>query len=260
MESPSSLASDEIRVLLIENTELVRRGLRDALATARDIRMVADASMGQGLTQMWPGLVPDVAVVSLARGIPGETDATLAAVRSITDGSPGARIILLLDDDAPIALIMNAICAGALGLLTRSVSAEVLRAAVRDVAAGHATVCAPLSGRLFDQIANQPPLLQNGPFTPSGDPAGTGTLTRREVDVLDCIAHGLSNSEAAQKLGLTSATIKTHLRTICGKLGVANRTSAALVGLSGALLGANRRPPGGFLSAHEKEQAPREVA
>lgn len=254
MSLPANQVNSGIRVLLVEHTDLVRRGLRDALTTGGEFSMVADISMGPDLEQLLAGRQPSVAIVGIAAGEQRQACPPLAVIRSVIAAKPDARIILLLDDDASIDLILTAIHAGALGLLTHSISGEALRRAVRDVAAGHATVCSPLADRLFDEIVNQQPVDQDSADALSWDPVRVSALTKREIEVLDCIAHGLSNSEAAQQLGLMSATIKTHLRSIYSKLGVANRTSAALTGLSSALLGTNRRPPEGFFPVH-KEQA-----
>ena len=143
MDDDSPGEPGKLRVLLVGHPEMVSRGLRDALTAAGDIRMVADLSSCRSLSRLWAGLGPDVGVMSMARSGLGRTDITLATVRSITTSDPGARIILMLDEDAPIDLILDAINSGALGLLTQSVSAEALRRAVHQVGAGHPTVCAP---------------------------------------------------------------------------------------------------------------------
>ena len=208
-----------IKVMLIDNEDLVRRGFRLALGETPDISVVADVRVGAEALRIARERRPRVILVdagySRQRGDP-EFVRTLARSAAETD----SRIIVLTSHDVD-EYLFHTLKAGASGFLLKAVSQEELVYAVRAVAGGHAFICPVMTRRLIDRFEILPP---------RENPHGTLTaLSRREIQILVGIAMGKSNQEIARELYLTAATVKSHVSHILAKLRVPNRVHAALL-------------------------------
>ena len=201
-----------IRLVIVDDHVLVRQGIRAFLETHTDLAIVGEAEDATSATAVCAEHRPDVALVDLV--MPG---GGIAATRDIRAASPGTQIVLLTSfDDAQ--QIVAAIQAGAISCLLKDVDADSLADAVRKAAQGEAVLHQRVAGHLMDALrrgalpATQ--ILQ--------------TLSQREREVLGLIAEGLSNQQIAEQLGIGEKTVKTHVSNVLAKLGVADRTQAAV--------------------------------
>jgi DNA-binding NarL/FixJ family response regulator len=182
-----------VRVLLVDDEDLVRRGFRAALEDTPDIVVAEARSAGEAREH--------------------QADVVLTADMAALD----RRNVIVLAASAEDALLHCAIAGGARGFLLRSTSCDELVNAVRAVAQGHAYICAEMTAHLVDRFRILPPIDQV-----------RGRLSDRELEVLYCVARGRSNDEIARELFLTCATVKSHVSHILTKLGLPNRMHAAL--------------------------------
>ncbi|WP_254812859.1 response regulator [Streptomyces cavourensis] len=205
------MADKTIRVLLVDDHQVVRRGLRTFLEIQEDIEVVGEASDGAQGVARTEELRPDVVLMDIK--MPG------------TDGIEALRRLRELDNPAKILIVTSfteqrtvvpALRAGASGYVYKDVDPDALAGAIRSVHAGHVLLQPEVAGALLAQ-----------------DDAGSGTgrgstLTEREREVLGLIADGRSNREIARALVLSEKTVKTHVSNILMKLDLADRTQAAL--------------------------------
>ncbi len=207
------MAEDEpIKVMLVDDHAVVREGLRTYLDLEERLRIVGEASNGREAVALAERLHPDVIVMDLSMG---EMDG-IAATKAIKEFNPEIKVIVLTsftDDEH----IMPAIEAGATGYLLKDVSAPELVKAIEGAFRGQAQLHPEVARKLMEQV-RQPRRRQ--------DPAEE--LTPRERDVLGLIASGMSNKEIARELVMTERTVKGHVSNILGKLGLQDRTQAAL--------------------------------
>ena len=207
-----------IRVLLVDDHAMVRRGLRDFLELHDDIEIVGEAADGAAAIEGATALRPDVVVMDLM--MPG-VDGIEATTRIRTE-LPEVEVIALTSF-VEEARVLAAIEAGASGFLLKDAEADDLAAAIRSAAAGEVhldpTIAGIVARHLRAGSSNSP---QGGP----GD--GLSSLTARERDVLARVAEGLSNRAIAEALGITERTARTHVSNVLAKLGLASRTQAAL--------------------------------
>jgi DNA-binding NarL/FixJ family response regulator len=197
-----------IRVLLADDHAVVRQGLRTFLDLQDDIEVVAEAGDGAAAVAAARELDPDIVLLDLV--MPG-TDG-LAALRELREGR--ARVIVLTsfgDDDKLFAALRG----GAAGYLLKDVQPTELVRAIRSAHAGDSPLSPAIATRIVEEVAH------------TGAPAH-GDLTPRELDVLALIARGRSNKVIARELGVAEKTVKTHVSHILAKLGVSDRTQAAL--------------------------------
>jgi len=203
-----------IRVLIVDDHAVVREGLRTYLELSDAVEIVGEARNGREAIDQTRKTHPDVILMDL---LMPEMDG-IAATRAIKEIAPEARIIVLTsftDDDH----VMPALRAGAIGYLLKDVGAEDLVRAIQGAYQGQAQLHPDVARRLMEQVAT--------PKTPQSDrPASV--LTPREIEVLRLIASGMSNKEIARALMLNERTVKGHVSNILGKLGLADRTQAAL--------------------------------
>ena len=209
-----------IRVLIVDDHAVVREGLRTFLQLQDGIDVVGEASDGSEALEQATRLEPDVVLMDLVMpGLDG-----VGAMRQLRERSPQIRVIVLtsfLDDDR----VMPAIQAGAAGYLLKDVDPVELAQAVRTASAGQAMLNPAVAARLVTAIAeNRAPGVQ------------PERLTRREREVLEQIAHGRSNKRIALELGISEKTVKAHVGHLLAKLGVADRTQAALLAVSEGLV------------------------
>jgi len=201
-----------IRVFIAEDHPIVRRGVKDLLATEPDIQMIGEATNGRQAVELVVELQPDVVLMDLVMPIMDGIEAT----RQIRNRAPDVRI-LVLTSFATDDKVFPAIKAGALGYLIKDTAPEDLIRAIRQVQRGEVFLHPAIAQKLLNEISGPVPQL------PASEP-----LTVREVEVLQLIARGDNNQEIAEALVLSVATVYTHVSNILAKLHLASRTQAAL--------------------------------
>ena len=219
-----------ISVLVVDDVELVREGLRMILDAEPDLAVVGTACDGAQAVSEVRRLRPDVVLMDIRMpGLDG-----LAATRHIlgTAGMPPCRIIVLTTFDVD-EHVYEALRAGASGFLLKDVPAAQLVHAIRVVAAGEALLAPSVTRRLIASFTGSPPPRAAEPA--AGLP-GVGELTARELEVLVLLADGLSNAEIAAKLFVGEATVKTHVARVLMKLGVRDRVQAVIVAFRAGLV------------------------
>jgi NarL family two-component system response regulator LiaR len=200
-----------IRVLVADDHAVVRQGLRTFLELQEDIEVVADVPDGRQALVAVVDHDPDVVLMDLV--LP-EVDG-VEAIRRIVSERPHIRVIALtsfLDDDK----LFPAVRAGAAGYLLKDVQPAELVKAIRTVHAGEGLLHPAVAARLMEEVAT------------ARGPEARDSLTPREREVVDLIARGLSNKRIALELGISEKTVKTHVSSILGKLGLSDRTQVAL--------------------------------
>jgi DNA-binding NarL/FixJ family response regulator len=208
-----------IRVLLVDDENLVRSGLRLILESEDDIEVVAEAANGVDAVAATKKLNPDVVLMDIQMPVMNGLDATRAIVAS--GGTDGSRVIILTTFELD-EYVYEALRAGASGFLLKRAPAADLIAGIRVVAAGEALLAPSVTRRLIDHFASQP-------ARGSRDATLLSALTEREHEVFELIALGRSNSEIADGLFLSEGTVKTHVKHIFDKLEVHDRTQAVIL-------------------------------
>lgn len=210
----------DIRVLIADDHAVVREGLRALIKTESGITVVGEAVDGVEAVQLAQDLSPDVILLDL---VMPRLDG-LGALRQILAQDPAARV-LVLTSFAQDDQLFPTIRAGALGYLLKDSSPDQLLDAIRQVSRGQAALAPNVTRRVMEHL-RKPPERESLP-----EP-----LTDREIEVLRLVARGLSNQAIAQALVLSPATVRTHVGNILGKLGLNNRTQAALYALREGLI------------------------
>jgi DNA-binding NarL/FixJ family response regulator len=223
---------DRVRIIVVEGAEFVRRGICGVLTQhGEPFELAAEISRAAALPQACELLAPDVIVLSLRSEAEQVED--LRMLREALEVQSAAVAIVLVEQDG-IGGVIEAVRAGANGVLLRETSAGTLLAAIHDVLEGGAALDPRLARSLFDRLATEGGD-GRGIMEPGMDPAVAGALSRREREVLQALATGCRNKEISVQLGVSVGTVKTHLRHIFRKLHVADRTSAVLIALQGKL-------------------------
>jgi two-component system, NarL family, response regulator LiaR len=210
---------DPIRVLLVDDHAVVREGLRTFLELQEGMEVVGEAEDGEQALTEAERLRPDVILMDLVMPV---LDG-VGAMRELRQKLPSCRVIVLTsfaEDDR----LLPAIQAGAAGYLLKNVQPKELARAVRAAHAGEALLDPSIAARLVEAIAQ-----------PAGEEP-RDELTPREREVLELIGRGLSNKRIALELGVSEKTVKTHVGHLLHKLGVADRTQAALHAVRSGLL------------------------
>ena len=205
-----------IRIVVADDHAVVRHGLRSFLGLQEDMEVVGEAEDGEQAVAVVEELRPDVVLIDLVMpGVDG-----VEAIRRIHELLPEARVVVLTSfaDDSKV---VPAVRAGAAGYLLKDVQPADLAAAIRTVAAGGALLDPSVTARVLQEVA-------------AGGAPDPG-LTAREREVLGLLAQGLTNRQIAAQLVLSEKTVKTHVSSILGKLGLADRTQAALYAVRGGL-------------------------
>jgi DNA-binding NarL/FixJ family response regulator len=200
-----------IGVLLVDDHPLVRAGLRSLIESgAADIEVVGEAADGAAAVSAVATAArpPDVVLMDLS--MPG-VDGTTATRRLLEGGYAGAVVVLTSFSDRP--RVAEALAAGAVGYLLKDSEPDQVLAAIRSAAAGHA----PLDPRVARAL-----------LPTAGNRSGADGLSGREAEVLGLVAEGLANKQIARRLGISERTVKVHLGSVFRRLGVTDRTSAAL--------------------------------
>jgi len=211
-----------IKVLVVDDHAVVREGLRTFLALQDGIEVVGEAADGEEAVAQAQRLAPDVILMDL---VMPRLDG-VGAMRALRASAPESRVIVLtsfLEDDR----LLPAIRAGAAGYLLKNVEPAELARAIRAARAGEVLIDPSVAARLVQAI---------------GEPLASGTpgperLTRREREVLELIAAGRSNKRIALELEVSEKTVKAHVGHVLAKLGVSDRTQAALLAVRDGLVG-----------------------
>ena len=209
--------SRPIRVMLVDDHAMVRRGLATFLRVFDDLQLAGEAESGEAAIQLCAEVLPDVILMDMV--LPMMDGAT--ATRAIRQQYPQVQV-LALTSFKESDLIKNALEAGAIGYLLKDISAEELAGAIRAAHAGRATL-SPDVAQVIVRAAGQPP-------RPGLD------LTERERDVLALMVEGLNNTQIAGRLTVSPSTVKSHVSNILTKLGVSSRTEAVTLALRHGLV------------------------
>ena len=200
-----------VSVLIVDDHEVVRRGVRAFLDTVPDMRVVGEAASGEQAVLMTGETAPDVVLMDLI--LPGMDG--LEATRQIKLLSPHTQVVVLTSYDQD-EYIFPALQAGATSYTLKDMKMDNLAEAIRKAALGEATLHPRVAMRVVKSVRGEI----------NGDGLAEG-MTGRELEVLKMIAHGLSNSQIAEALVLSEYTVKGHVSNILSKLGLADRTQAA---------------------------------
>lgn len=204
-----------IRVVICDDQDLVRDGLRAILSTAAGIEVIGEASNGIEVLDVVAASEPDVVLMDLK--MPGGSG--VQAIRNIVAHHPDVRVLVLTTYAEP-ELVMDAIRTGASGYLLKDASRQRLIDAVRGTAGGGTHVDPAVAGQLFARVVQ-------GTDTPPTQIAAD--LTDRELDVLRLLGRGLNNGAIAEQLYLSEGTVRNYVSALLAKLGVADRTQAAVL-------------------------------
>ncbi|HEX7538106.1 MAG TPA: response regulator transcription factor [Dermatophilaceae bacterium] len=194
-------------VLLVDDHPLVRAGLTTLIATTDDLQIVGEAAGGEQAVEMAADLKPEVVLMDLS--MPGMDG--VEATRLILGAHPEIRVVVLTSF-ADEERVSDALAAGAVGYLLKDCDAREVIAAIRSASQGHA----PLDPRVARALL------------PSTTPRVKDTLSARELQVLRLVAKGLANKQIGRSLGISERTVKVHVGHVFRRIGVTDRTSAAM--------------------------------
>jgi two-component system response regulator DevR len=203
---------DPVRVFLLDDHEVVRRGLRDLLEAAGGLEVVGEAGTADEALRRIPPTRPDVAIVDVRLPDGNGVD----VCREIRSAHPEVQCLILTsfsDDEA----LFQAIMAGAAGYLLKQIRGTDLVDAVRRVAEGQSLLDPAVTARVLDRLR-----------TPPADDERLARLTDQERRILDLIAEGLTNRQIAQRIHLAEKTVKNYVSNLLAKLGMERRTQAAV--------------------------------
>jgi DNA-binding NarL/FixJ family response regulator len=206
------VTKESIRVLIVEDHNVVRQGLVALINLAEGIQVVGEAADGVEAIAQFRKLQPDVTLVDLR--LPKLSGVEI--IQRVRSESPQARFVVLTTYDGDED-IYRALKSGAKAYLLKGMTSEELIATIREVAAGRSHIPPAIAERLAERM-------------------GTEDLTPREADVLEQIVQGKSNKEIATELDISEATVKTHINSLLGKLGVTDRTQAATAAIRRGLV------------------------
>lgn len=204
----------QISVVLVDDHEMVRQGVRAFLSTQPDLLVVGDVGTGEEGVALAADLAPDVVLLDLIMDGMDGVDAT----RLIKEASPRTQVVILTsyDDDANI---FPALRAGALSYVLKDIGSEALAEAIRSAARGDAVLHPRVARRVVDE-------LRGGRNRTS---QAISSLTDRELEVVRLVAAGLTNSQLAERLVLSEKTVKGHISNVLGKLQLNDRTQLAVL-------------------------------
>ncbi len=214
---------DPIRVLVVDDQELVRAGFCVILDNAPDIAVVGEAADGATAVAQAAAHRPDVVLMDVR--MPGMDG--LEAARLITGGGPGSPKVVMLTTFDLDDYVYEALYSGASGFLLKDSPRGDLIAAVRAAAAGDALLAPSVTRRLIEAFSRRPTRMS---------PTRLAALTARERDVLLLLARGRSNSEIAAELYVSDATVKTHVGNLLAKLGLRDRVQAVILAYEAGLV------------------------
>jgi DNA-binding NarL/FixJ family response regulator len=211
-----------IRVLLVDDEQLIRTGLRMILEAEDDLEVVGSSVDGLDALAAVDRLAPDVVLMDIRMPRMDGLEAT----RRILSGSSQSRVVVLTTFDFD-EHVFDALAAGASGFLLKDAPAHQLVDAVRAAAAGNALLAPSVTRRLIAQFTRS---------RPRPSPAIAVDLTARETEVWQLVAEGLSNAEIAERLVIGEATVKTHVARVLAKLGLRDRVQAVVLAYESGLV------------------------
>ena len=217
--------SDAVRVLIADDEDLMRAGLRAVLSSDPEIELVGEAADGRAAIDQVRALSPDVVLMDVRMpGLDG-----IAATRELAATAPAAKVLMLttFEEDE---YIFGGLAAGAAGFLLKRTSPEELIAAIHTVASGDSLLSPSVTKRVIMEMAQAP--RRDGRTRERLE-----VLTPREQEVLALIGRGLSNGEIATELVVEESTVKTHVKRILQKLQLRDRVHAVIVAYESGLVG-----------------------
>jgi two-component system NarL family response regulator len=222
---PSPGSGEPIRVLVVDDHALFRRGLQMVLEQEEDIEVVGEAGDGAEAVERAADAVPDIVLMDVRMPKRGGIDACTA----IKDAVPSAKIIMLTISDEE-ADLYDAIKAGASGYLLKEISIEEVAAAIRAVNEGQSLISPSMASKLLTEFASMIKRTDDRQQVP------TPRLTEREMEVLKLVAKGLNNRDIAKQLFISENTVKNHIRNILEKLQLHSRMEAVVYAVREKLL------------------------
>lgn len=214
------MADEKIRILIVDDHEVVREGLRGFLKSQPEFHVAGEAENGVEAVRLARSLIPDVILMDVVMPVMDGITAT----KHIINENPSARILVLTsfaEDDK----VFPAVKAGALGYLLKDSSPSDLLEAIRQVSLGESVLHPSIARKVLKEINRSSESKQEDE-----------QLTPREIEVLRLVAEGMTNQNIAAQLSLSEWTVRTHLRSIMAKLNLVNRTQAALYALREGLV------------------------
>jgi DNA-binding NarL/FixJ family response regulator len=224
-------------VLIADDQELVRIGLRKILESEPETSVVGEAADGEDAVAATRRLRPDVVLMDIRMPVLDGIEAT----RRIAQAQPGTRVLILTTFGLD-GYVYDALRAGASGFMLKDAPPEEIAGAVRVVAGGEALLAPAVTRSVIEEFNRQRPVVQ-----PALPPA-VEELTPREREVLDLLARGLSNPEICAELVISEATAKTHVAHILQKLGLRDRVQAVIYAYESGLVAPGTAGPGATLS------------
>jgi DNA-binding NarL/FixJ family response regulator len=219
------MTSPRVRVLIVDDDDLMRAGLRGVLSSDEGIELVGEASDGREASYRVRVTRPDVVLMDVRMP---DLDG-ISATRELLDAFPDVKVVILTtfeQDD----YIFGALSAGASGFLLKRTRPEELIAAIHTIAAGDSLLSPSVTSRVIERMAGQPP-------PDAARDSRLDELTPRETEVLKLVARGLSNAEIAGELVIEESTVKTHFKRVLAKLGVRDRVQAVILAYEAGLAG-----------------------
>ena len=216
-----------IRLLLADDQQLIRQGIRVLLEIETDIQVVGEATTGREAVAKVEALHPDVVLMDVR--MPELNGVAATAELHTRFPAVGVIILTTFEDDETV---FEALRAGARGYLLKDISSEEMAQAIRKVAAGEALLQPRITRKVLAEFSRLASAGENRTVVKSGPPSDSpaAALTEREQEVLQALARGLSNREIADELVITEGTVKNHVSNLIEKLGVRDRTQAVLKG------------------------------
>ena len=205
-----------ISILLADDQPMLRLGFRLVLDAQDDMQVVGEAADGAAAVRMTAAMQPTVVLMDVR--MPGMDG--IEATRRIVDSASATRVLILTTFDLD-EYVFDALQAGASGFVLKDVAPESLIAAVHTVAAGDALLAPSVTRRLIEAYTRD--------HRPTSPPAGIDELTPRELEILTLVARGMSNAEIAERLVVSTATIKTHVGRVLEKLELRDRIQAVVL-------------------------------
>jgi DNA-binding NarL/FixJ family response regulator len=218
-------AGEVIRVLIVDDDELMRAGLRGVLSSDAAIEVVGEAGDGREAVHRARRQAPDVVLMDVRMP---DVDGIAATERVLAE-VPGVSVMILTTFEHD-EYIFGALRAGASGFLLKRTRPEELIAAIHTIAAGDSLLSPSVTSRVIERMAQQP-------APDAARDARLDELTPRELEVLALVARGLSNGEIAAELVIEESTVKTHVKRVLMKLGVRDRVQAVIFAFESGLAG-----------------------
>jgi two-component system NarL family response regulator len=222
---PTPSEANPIRVMVVDDHALFRRGLEMVLAHEQDIEVVGEAADGSEAVAMAVDMAPDIVLMDVRMPRRGGIDATSA----IKEAVPTAKIVMLTISDEE-ADLYDAIKAGAMGYLLKEISIDEVASAIRAVYNGQSLISPSMASKLLTEFASMIKKADDRPQLP------TPRLTDREMEVLRLVAKGMNNRDIAKQLFISENTVKNHIRNILEKLQLHSRMEAVVYAVREKLL------------------------